>query len=764
MESKDKSRLSIRVRGAVQGVGFRPFIYRLAERHHLTGWIVNNSGGVHIEAQGMPADLDAFLRAIREEAPPHAVIRSVRRTRREPSDDGTFRILQSDGRGAPTAWILPDIATCPDCLREIFDPADRRHLYPFTNCTYCGPRFTILERIPYDRPNTSMKAFRMCAACEREYNDPRDRRFHAQPNACPDCGPQLEYRDRDGRILSSRRDAMDRAAEAILGGKIVTVKGLGGFHLIADAADRDAVRALRERKNREEKPLALMVPDLDAAETLCDLSEEERRWLAAPEAPIVLADKKPDAAVAPEIAPDNPFLGIMLPYTPLHHILLAALGRPVVATSGNRSDEPICIDNGEALARLRGVADAFLVHDRPILRPVDDSVGRIVAGERTLLRRSRGYAPLPISVGWKGEPALAVGGQLKNTVALAYGDRIQPGQHIGDLDSEPARDHFIRIVRDLQAFTEVRPGTVLHDLNPDYASTQEASRMEGRRIPVQHHLAHVAACMAEHGLEPPVLGVAWDGAGYGTDGTVWGGEFLTVRDGGWERTAAFRPFPLAGGDRAAREPRRSALGVLWGLFGDKWTEPDCPAVWRAFSDAERTGLLQIMQKPSLAPPASSAGRLFDAVAAMTGTMLFNRFEGQAAMRLEHLAGKAEAIPPAYPFHIRDGKAETSRVDWGPMILEILAGIRDGAEPAYISARFHETLARIIEETAVRIGIRRVVLSGGCFQNKRLTERAAERLTASGFQAYFHRSVPPNDGGISVGQLAALKYGLVRPEP
>lgn len=743
--SHSVQRIRLVIRGAVQGVGFRPFVYRLATELDLRGWVLNSAQGVFIEVEGEPTLLQQFVKRLYHELPPRAFIQSMEQSVLDPVGYTTFEIRHSEETGEKSAFILPDIATCADCLREIFDPANRRYRYPFTNCTNCGPRYSIIESLPYDRPNTTMKAFTMCAKCREEYENPLDRRFHAQPNACPECGPHLELWDERGCALAQHDEALRRAADAIREGRILAVKGLGGFHLIVDARNEQAVRRLRERKRREEKPFALMYPSLQMVQAHCRVDETEERVLTSPESPIVLLRRKEEADVAPSVAPGNPYLGVMLPYTPLHHLLLAELGFPVVATSGNLSDEPICTDEHEALQRLAGIADLFLVHNRPIARHVDDSVVRVLMGREMVLRRARGYAPLPVLVKEPLPPLLAVGAHLKNTVALSVGRQVFISQHIGDLETPQALEAFRRVIADVRALWEHQPQAVACDLHPDYLSTQSAHRMGLPVAGVQHHYAHVLACMAENEVAPPVLGVSWDGTGYGTDGTVWGGELLLVTETGFERVAHLRPFRLPGGDRAVKEPRRSALGVLYEMLGEQAFD----LLGDLFTPRERHLLAQMLRQGVNAPITTSAGRLFDAVASLvTGRQVVN-FEGQAAMELEFLAHSAQG-DDSYPFILSEG---TPRVlDWSPMVEAILQDVQQGVEPSRIALRFHNTLVEMMVAVAKAVGVERIALSGGCFQNAYLTERAVHRLSAEGFRVYWHQRVPPNDGGIALGQV------------
>ncbi|MFH0907984.1 MAG: carbamoyltransferase HypF [bacterium] len=745
-----------RVRGAVQGVGFRPFVYRLAGRNGLGGWIRNDAQGVLIEAIGPASALARFEQALRAEAPPAARIEEVALLfRNAGGQPGPFNILESDTAGRVTAMIQPDLATCPECLAEILDPHNRRHIYPFTNCTNCGPRFSIVTKIPYDRANTTMASFTMCPLCKAEYDNPDDRRFHAQPNACPACGPQLAWWEQSGTTLMTQHDALLAAASAIRYGQIVAVKGLGGFHLVLDARNEEAVQQLRLRKHRSEKPMAVMFPSLQAIEQVCDLSDTERKLLASSVAPIVLLRRcrDPEMDLAASIAPRNPFLGALLPYTPLHHLLMRELGFPVVATSGNLSDEPICTDEDEAMTRLAGLADGFLFHNRPIARAVDDSVARVVHDRGMLLRRARGYAGAPIRIRTDGLATLATGAHLKNTVALNVGDNVYVSQHIGDLDSQPAFRAFAEAINVLEKLYELPPHQVACDMHPDYMSTTFARRLNPNLIQVQHHHAHVASCMADNGLDGEVLGIAWDGTGYGPDGTIWGGEFLVATTGSYKRAAHLRCFPLPGGDSAIKEPRRAAIGLLYELHGDElFSMRGLPPV-RSFSAGEINLLRTMLARRVNSPMTSSAGRLFDAVAALIGSREVMTFEGQAAMELE-FALPDPPVDDSYDIVVRPATgAEPIIIDWGPMVRGVLDDLENAVSTSLISARFHNALARAIVETAKQIRIPRVVLSGGCFQNAYLTERVIRLLEQATFEVFCHSQVPPNDGGIALGQIA-----------
>ncbi|MBI2505787.1 MAG: carbamoyltransferase HypF [Candidatus Latescibacteria bacterium] len=742
------ARLRLVIHGAVQGVGFRPFVYRLAGELSLAGWVNNSPQGVVVEVEGPPGRLQEMLLRLEKEQPPLAAIHSLEPTFLDPAGYRGFEIRPSLESGAPTALVLPDIATCPDCRREIRSPSDRRFRYPFANCTNCGPRFTIIEALPYDRPHTTMKGFPLCPRCLAEYEDPADRRFHAQPIACPECGPHLELWDRQGAVLATHHQALLETARALRQGGLVALKGLGGFQFLADAHNTPALERLRQGKQREEKPFALMYPSLEQVEAHCRISAMEARLLCAPEAPIVLLRRRDDD-LSSLVAPGHPCLGIMLPYTPLHHLLIEKLDFPLVATSGNLADEPICIDEGEALARLGDIADLFLVHNRPIRRHADDSIVRLVAGRELVLRRARGYAPLPVLLSSPLPTAMAVGAHLKNTVALAVGNQVFVSQHLGDLETAPALAAFDLALSDLQQLYSARPEAVACDLHPDYLSTRRAQGLGLRVVEVQHHYAHVLSCMAENHLAPPVLGVCWDGTGYGPDQMVWGGEFLLVEEKGYRRLGHLRPFPLPGGDQAVREPRRAALGLLWALCGEEALTLDLPAL-RAFTPAELRVLAQMLRRGVNTPLTSSAGRLFDATASLLGLCQHNRFEGQTAMQLEFaLEEEGEVI---YPVTLLAGEPAT--LDWGPMIEALLADQRAGLGPGRISARFHNGLVEGILAIARLAGQEQVALSGGCFQNQYLSERAITRLRAEGFRPHWHQRIPPNDGGISLGQLVA----------
>jgi hydrogenase maturation protein HypF len=760
-------RLRVVLHGTVQGVGFRPFVYRLATELGLTGWVCNTAHGVCLEVEGSHAQLQDFLRRLDADKPPHARIQQRDMACLVPVGSTAFIIQESRAGGEKTALLLPDLATCADCLQELFNPQDRRYRYPFINCTHCGPRFSIVEAVPYDRRHTTMRHFPMCQACQAEYDDPLDRRFHAQPNACPQCGPQLAFWDRHGQVLATRHEAVLAAAAAIRQGAIVAVKGLGGFHLLVDAGNATAVQRLRQRKRRQAKPFALLYPALEAVRQHCCISDLEAHLLRSPAAPLVLLRRLPATAPHDAVAPGNPSFGVMLPANPLHHLLMAELRGAVVATSGNRSDEPICTDEGEALARLAGIADWFLVHNRPIAQHVDDSIVRVLLGRPQVLRRARGYAPLPVrcaSALSQADPepermtclpaVLAVGGQEKNTVAMTVGHDVLLSQHIGALETSEGLNTFSRVVTSLCRLYEVHPTLVACDSHPGYLSTQWAAQRHSRRVAVQHHYAHVLACMADNDLTAPVLGVAWDGTGYGLDGTIWGGEFLQITADAFIRMGHVRPFRLPGGAKAITEPRRAALGLLYSVFGDRLLTMPELVPCQTFSARELHLICTMLRQGLNAPLTSSVGRLFDAMAAIVGFHQMSSFEGQAAMALE-FAAQGQATEATYPYGLTAGAPLL--VDWQPMVCRVFDDLRQRVPVGEIAAKFHHTLVDALVAVARRVGERRIVLTGGCFQNRYLTERAVYRLRAAGFTPYWHQHVPPNDGGLALGQvIAALR--------
>jgi hydrogenase maturation protein HypF len=746
-------RKAIEIAGIVQGVGFRPFIYRLATENHLTGFITNTEAGVSIEVEGATQEVEAFLARLPKEVPPLAHITSIAVTDWPSNHDIDFRILPSRSGDARRVLISPDVAICDDCLTELLNPADRRFRYPFINCTNCGPRYTIVRDIPYDRAKTSMAAFRMCPDCQREYDDPCNRRFHAQPNACGVCGPHVELWDDQGRPVEVS-DPIQQTVKLLAAGEIVAIKGLGGFHLAVDAMNEVAVARLRDRKRRVEKPFAIMAPSLTAIENFCRLDDISRVLLQSPAHPIVLLEKTQPERLAPSVAPFNRDLGVFLPYAPLHHLLFAGERySALVMTSGNISEEPIAIDNLEAVERLHGLADYFLVHNRDILLRADDSVVRVAGGRARQVRRSRGYVPAPIFLSQELPPVLAVGGEMKNTICLTRGREAFLSQHIGDLENLESYKFFESTVAGLQRILEVEPKILAYDLHPDYFSTRWALGQVGmKRVGVQHHHAHIASCMAENHLDGRVMGFALDGTGYGLDGNVWGGEVLVCDYRGFERLAHLQYIPMPGAAAAIVEPRRMAISYLFHHFGRELWALDIPFV-RGLNRRRTETLLEVIERGVNSPLTSSTGRLFDAVAAMAGVREHINYEAQAAIELEAVM---EETPQGdgYPFAIRD-EGGVWIIDSRPMFLALIQDIRAGVSIGIISRGFHsgfvDVLARTAELVRGRTSIDRVCLSGGSFQNCFLSEHLQTRLERNGFQVFTHAEVPCGDGGISLGQ-------------
>jgi hydrogenase maturation protein HypF len=745
-------RLAVTLEGIVQGVGFRPFVHHLARSFHLTGWVQNTTQGLKIEVEGEEDILKCFLDRLQTCHPQSGVIHQMKYAYQNPVGDDSFTIKSSLLEDVKSTPVLADLATCPECVSEIFDPNNRRYLYSFTNCTHCGPRFSIITTVPYDRRNTTMKNFTMCLACNEEYHNPNDRRFHAQPNACPDCGPEVSFWDAAGKTLSQHHAAILKAAEAIKNGAIVAIKGLGGFHLCADALNAQAIKILRQRKHRSHKPFALMFPNLTMLESFALIDSNERDVLTTPAAPIVLVRHIPSTPIAAEIAPENPLWGVMLPYTPLHHILMRALNQPIVATSGNVSDEPICFDEIQAVNKLRGIADYFLVHNRPIVRPVDDSVIKMINQQKMVIRRSRGYAPLPIRVPLNDKTVMALGGQLKNTVALKIHHNIYISPHLGDMEHLAARKFMDHAILSFQELYAPEINCIACDAHPDYVSTTKASQLKMLAptiCAVQHHYAHVISCMADNQIREPVLGLAWDGTGYGLDHTVWGGEFLVADYKEFVRVGSFHPFFLIGGEKAIREPRRAALGILWKLSDDPYKDFEDLPLFKNITQEEYQIFKQMRCQRINTPATSSVGRLFDALAALMG--LYDRvsFEGQAAMALEYLC-ENQILLDHYPFEILEQNS-LMLIDWRPMIQAIIQDMRSKMTPGSISLKFHNTLIEAALPIIKKIGIRNVLLTGGCFQNQYLAERMIHRIAEEGFVPYWHHDIPPNDGGLCVGQ-------------
>ena len=762
----------LEIEGTVQGVGFRPFVARLAARLGVAGWVRNDARGVAVRAVGPARTVAAFFADLQREAPPAARIASLRERAPDgmrdlpPAPAKGFVILESEvATTARPVAVAADLALCDDCRRELAAPGDRRQGYPFINCTNCGPRYTIVQALPYDRARTTMAAFRMCPSCQREYDDPADRRHHAQPNACPECGPQVALQDAAGHTLAVRAAAIAAAAAALRAGRIVAVKGVGGFHLMVDAADEAAVGELRRRKHREEKPLAVMFPSLESLRAAAEVGDDEERWLTSAAAPIVLVRRRAGAALAGAVAPANPWIGALLPHAPLQVLLLAAVGRPVVATSGNLSEEPLCTDDAEARQRLGAIADLFLGHNRPIARPVDDSVMRRAEGGGVLLRRARGFAPAPFRLpagAVAREPLLAVGGHLKNTIAVAAGTSLVLSPHLGDLGNPVAVAAFRRAVGLLGSLCGARFAGVVCDAHPDYASTRFAESLGLPVVHVQHHLAHILACLLEQGGGPDrVLGVAWDGTGHGGDGTVWGGEFIVVdrvaRTA--RRVAHLRPFRLPGGEAAVREPRRSALGLLHELLAGDAERIGPRAAALGFRESETALLQSVLARGLHAPVTTSAGRLFDGVAALLGLRQRCSFEGQAAMEVEFAAAHAPPGAEPWPMPVSEAEGGESWLGvWRPVLAAILqAGA--AADPAVLAARFHASLAGGIAGVAARVGVPAVALSGGCFQNVRLLDLTSHALRSAGFHVLRHHDLPPHDGALAAGQALGALWGI-----
>lgn len=753
----------LRVRGIVQGVGFRPFVHRLATELGLRGWVRNDAQGVLIRVVGGEEEVDTLLRRLRERAPPAARVRSVATETagaQDPEAGGGFHIIASERTDqAIEAAIPPDLALCRECRAELLEPTDRRHRYPFINCTQCGPRYSILESLPYDRPRTTMRAFRMCPTCQREYDDVADRRFHAQPNACPQCGPAVRLTEASGQPRAHAGEALAQAAAVIRAGGIVAVKGIGGYHLVVDATNDRAVAQLRQRKHRDEKPFAVMFADLAAVRGLAEVSEDAAERLQSPAAPIVLLPRRAESALAPGVAPGNPWVGAMVAYSPLHVLLLAALAAPIVATSGNLADEPLCTDPDEARRRLAGIADVFLEHNRPIAHPVDDSVVRLSSAGPILLRRARGYAPAPLALpGSLSGHWLCVGAQMKSVIGVAAGDQVVLSPHLGDLGGAATVGVFQRTVTMLAALHERRFTAVACDKHPDYASTRHARQTGLPCLEVQHHLAHVLACLLEHRREPDgVLGVALDGTGYGEDGTIWGGEFIVLEQGRAHRFGRLRPFRLAGGEAAIRNAHRVALGLLHETRDDRFIP-----LARSFGlSPDDAAVLRIMLARGInSPLTSSVGRMFDAVGALLAIGGTNHFEGQTALAVEAAATAASHEEPLdLPLRrVAGGEGARCEIDWAPLVEQILQRRAD-VPAGSLAAGFHAALANAMVAVAREAGLGTVALSGGCFQNALLLARTVRGLRGAGFHVLTHRDLPPNDGNIAAGQAAAACWGL-----
>jgi len=755
LSKQELTRSKITIEGIVQGVGFRPFIYNLAKSHNLKGYVLNNPQGVQIEVEGKSIDLRRFLKAIHETLPPHAHIISFEEERLPPFNFTDFEIRKSTIQEDRTVLISPDLATCENCLEELFNPMDRRYHYPFINCTNCGPRYTIIDDIPYDRPHTSMKTFRMCPDCQSEYDDPSNRRFHAQPNACWQCGPKPKLIDSTKKVVDTP-DPIKKAVELLTQGSILAIKGVGGFHLSVDATKDQSVRRLREMKLREEKPLAIMSPNVETIRTFAKLSPEDEKLLQSPSAPIVLLAKREDFPLSPMVAPHNPYIGVMLPYTPLHHLLLKGNFTALVMTSGNLRDEPIVIDNYEALKRLGKSVDFFLIHNRDIYLRSDDSVIRTFMlddkRKELITRRARGYIPHPLFLQEELFPLLAVGGDMKNTICLNRGRTAFLSQHIGEMSYRETYDFFLRTIEHMKRIFEIEPQAIACDLHPRYSTTRYAHSQ--KRLPVlevQHHHAHIVSCLAENGIKEKVIGVAFDGTGYGTDGKVWGGEFLLVDYASCKRVAHLTYLPLPGGEQAIRDPWRMTLSYLATFSYSEIEELDLEVLHKR-SDKEMDIVLKLIRSRFNSPLTSSMGRLFDTVSALLGICEKSTYEGQAAMELEMaMNGDTEEY---YSF-LYQQEEKCLTINPSPLIRGMLSDIKQNKSPGYISSKFHNSIVTMILHICHTLksewGLNRVALSGGCFQNTYLLSKSIKKLMSAGFEVFYHQKVPPNDGGISLGQ-------------
>jgi hydrogenase maturation protein HypF len=755
------SRRVISVNGIVQGVGFRPFVYRLATELRLAGLVKNNERGVYIEVEGGHGAVEEFLRRLRADVPPLARITDLSCESIAASGEDGFRIVHSDSSAVAHTLISPDIATCDDCLRELFDPSNRRFHYPFINCTNCGPRYTIVEGIPYDRPLTSMAVFRMCPSCQEEYDDPLDRRFHAEPNACPDCGPRVHLHD--GRQAIESSDPISDTVALLRQGRIVAIRGVGGFHLAVDATNDDAVKELRLRKGRAEKPFALMAQNLETVKRLCRVSEDEASALEYRTRPIVLLRALAGTSIAPSVAPGNKYLGVMLPYTPLHHVLLKDRFEALVMTSANLSEEPIVIGNDEARERLSHLTDYYLLHDREILQRCDDSIVRVSCGLRRVIRRARGFVPEPIDVPVEFKaPVLACGAELKNTIALARNQHVFLSQHIGDLENPSAYAFYQHCISHLEQLLEIHPQVLAYDLHPEYLSTKWARQQEDVvRVGVQHHHAHLASVMAENGVTGPTIGLILDGTGYGMDGSIWGGEVLYGNLSGFDRLAWLQTAKMPGGNAAIRQPWRMAVSWLWQAYGDSWSDRRISAIRQLPRDNVKI-IGQMLEQDINSPVTSSCGRLFDAVAAMLGVCAEINYEAQAAILLEMTADDGDDT-----YEVELPRTSSGVIPLEPLIRAVVTDIEQGSLPAAVAGRFHRTLAELFVNVAARVrnekSCNRVALSGGVYQNRLFFEYMMRRLTEEGFDVLSHSIVPTNDGGIALGQAVIANATLTYQE-
>jgi len=762
MKTSILSAVRIDIRGVVQGVGFRPFVYQLATKHNLKGWVCNTSESVKIEIEGEAEAIEQFLLDLREQAPPRAHIEDITTTYCPAANYENFEIRHSIAEEGKYQLISPDIATCQDCLKEILNPDDRRYRYPFTNCTNCGPRFTIIKDIPYDRPLTTMNSFHMCPECQREYDNPLNRRFHAQPNACPKCGPKLELVDTKGNLVTCP-DAITATSQLLREGKIIAIKGLGGFLLACDATSQEVINRLRQRKKRPSKPLAIMVASIEEAKKYCYVSGEEENLLLSPHSPIVLLKWKDDSPVSASVAPRLKYLGVMLPYTPLHHLLLRETGLPLVMTSGNLSEEPIAKDNDEAISRLKGIADYFLMHNRDIYARYDDSVTMVERGTTQLIRRARGYAPHPVRLSFKSQQILACGAEEKTTFCLTRDEHAFLSQHIGDMENLETIEQFENTISLYKKLFRIEPTIIAHDLHPEYLATKYAKELAAKSdislVPVQHHHAHIVSGMVDNEIKTPVIGVALDGTGYGTDDNIWGGEFLVADYQRFTRMGHLEYLPLPGGAIAIKKPYRIAVGYLLSLLGRDVIKQDIPFL-KKVDNAEIDVIQKLIEKRINTPLTSSCGRLFDAVSALLSIRGEIEYEAQAAIELEMLAYDEINETDSYPFAII--KQDTLRViRLQNMFAAIIHDLQGNIRTATIAIKFHNTIAQMVRELCQKIstkmGITQVVLSGGVFQNRLLLRRVISLLGDAGFTVFTHQQVPCNDGGISLGQAVIANF-------
>jgi hydrogenase maturation protein HypF len=767
VEAETSQLARISVRGVVQGVGFRPFVYQIAKKYNLAGWVCNTSEDVKIEVEGSRKSLAQFLLELQNSTPPLARIEGISHTYHPLVCYKDFEIRHSIAEEGKYQLVSPDIATCKACLEEVFDPGDRRYRYPFTNCTSCGPRFTIIADIPYDRPQTTMRSFQMCPRCQAEYDNPLDRRFHAQPNACPVCGPALQLTDNRGNLLDGH-DAMATASQLLRAGNIIAIKGLGGFLLACDATNDSAVTLLRHRKQRPFKPLAIMVSGLDEAKKYCEISTKEEEVLTSSQSPIVLLRLKSGSVISPAVAPNLKYLGVMLPYTPLHHVLLRETGLPLVMTSGNLSEEPIAKDNDEALRRLSAIADYFLVHNRDIHGRYDDSVTMVEAGAAQIVRRARGYAPYPVHLTFDARQVLGCGAEEKNTFCLTRDNYAFLSQHIGDMENQETLEHFENTVSLYKKLFRIEPRVFAHDLHPEYLATKYAKELAAEQVdiklvPVQHHHAHTVSCMVDNGVKSPVIGVAFDGTGYGGDGHIWGGEFLVADYQSYRRMGHLEYLPLPGGAIAIKKPYRTAIGYLIALLGEDALEQNL-AFLRQVDTTEVEAIKKQIQRKLNSPLTSSMGRLFDVVSALTGVRGEIDYEGQAAVELEMTAydDVDEVGGKSYPYSIAEHDG-VNTVQLKELFPAIIYDLQQGVSKATISAKFHNSVAKMISEVCRLIagvtGIKQVALSGGVFQNRLLLRLVIPLLESSGFSVLTHRQVPTNDGGISLGQAVVANFAV-----